>query len=284
MAQLNTANWVGNDGHYINEEAGSGWFPGEKVRLFPNDSRFRFEFPIHERIEPSLIKAGVEIRKCDIPVHHYGNFADKEKANFKADLYYQLGKRKLAEHGEQNFMAFYELALLGAEAGRHEEALEHLKSVITLRPDFPKAHQSMGNAYYNLGRYGEALSSYKKALQLDPASRDAFLMCATCEILTGNAEGSVSLLEDFLGNDPSHPRALLLLAEAYFCIGKKDKGVLFRQKLGDMHFNMEDTLTQFARLLASAGRHDYAISLLQAAFEANNMPSEARTLLDDLLS
>jgi glycosyltransferase involved in cell wall biosynthesis len=280
VAQLNTANWVGNDGQYINEEAGTGWFPGEKVRLFPNDDRFRFEFPLHERIEPSLIKAGIEIRESNIPIHHYGNFVKKEKAASKSELYYQLGKRKLAEYGEQNVMAFYELALLGAEAGKYEETLGYLNRVIALKPDFSRAHQSMGNAYYNLGRYGDALSSYKRAIQLDPSSRDAALMCATCEIFTGNAETSVSLLEEFLRNNPSYPQAMLLLAEAYFCMGVKEKGIECTQKLRDVHFNIEDMFVQFARLLVSAGRCDYAIALLKSAFEPSDMTSEIRDLLD----
>ena len=83
VAEMNTAGWVGNDGSYPAEEAGTGWFPGEKVRLFPNDSRIRFEYPIHERVEPSLIKAGIEIRNCDIPIHHYGNFVTSEKGAFQ---------------------------------------------------------------------------------------------------------------------------------------------------------------------------------------------------------
>ncbi len=178
----------------------------------------------------------------------------KEKAKSKTELYYQLGKKKISEQEEENFMAFYELALLGAERGRHEESLEHLKKVIALKPDFSKAHLSMGNAYYNLGKYGDALASYNNALQFEPASRDAILMSATCEVLTGNAERAIAVLETDLSNDSTHLQALLVLAEAYFCVGMKEKGLEFTKKLKNMHFNIEETFVQFARMLVSAGK------------------------------
>jgi tetratricopeptide (TPR) repeat protein len=282
VQQLNTVGWVGNYGQYKDEEAGTGWFPGEKVRMFPNDSRFRFEFPLHERIEPSLIKAGIEIRKCDIPVHHYGNFVNKSKTDFRAAQNYELGKRKIAERGEQNFMAYYELAIQGAELGKHEETVAYLKKAIALKPDFSKAYQSMGNAHYNLRKYGEALAYYRKAFELKPEPRDArdtVLMYATCEMLTGNADKTLSLLETFIGNDISFPQAVLLLAEANYCLGKKEKGSGLAQKLKDMKLDAPQSFMQFSRLLASAGKFRYAVSLLEGSIKTGFSTDEMPALL-----
>jgi glycosyltransferase involved in cell wall biosynthesis len=279
VTDLNTTGWTANDGQYKDEEAGTGWFPGEKVRMFPNDSRVRFDFPLHERIEPSLIKAGIKIEKCDIPVHHYGNFLEKEKADSKADLYYELGKKKIEEKGKSNFMAYYELALQGAELGKYDETLEFLKKAIALKPDFGRLYQSMGNAYYNLGRYGEALSSYRKAFELDHNSRDSLLMYATCEILAGDTKKSVSLLEGFSGIDASFPQATLLLAEAYFCLGENEKGLKYVRQLRDVLSDAGRHLIDFARILIRAGRLDYASSLLQSAIETGNAADETAALL-----
>jgi tetratricopeptide (TPR) repeat protein len=282
---MNTAGWTANDGSYINEETGTGWFPGEKVRLFPNDRRLHFEYAIHERIEPSLIEAGIEIKPCDIPVHHYGNFAGREKSVSKSEQYYQLGKRKLADAGEQNFMTCLEIAILGAELGKYEEALEYLNKVVELKPDFSRAWQSMGNAYYNLGKYKEALSSYKKALELGPEPRDirhGLLMAATCELLTGNAAAAIAVAEDLLKNDGSYPQAMLLLAEAYFCTGAGDKAIGFIRKIEEMHFDVGGALVKFARMLASAGSLQYAVSLLEGVAGNDIAADEAKALLEEL--
>jgi tetratricopeptide (TPR) repeat protein len=279
VEQMNTIGWTANDGYYKNEETGTGWFPGEKVRLFPNDGRIRFDFTLHERIEPSLIKAGMEIRKCDVPVHHYGNFVKKDKIASKAKLYYELGKRKIAEEGEKNFMAYYELAIQGAELGKHEETLEYLKKVTALRPDFPKAYQSIGNTYYNLGEYDKALPFYKKALELDPAAKDTVLMYATCEIFAGNAEKAISLIEEFLGGDLASPHTLVLLAEAYFCAGRKEQGMEYVKKLRKLKLDAGSIFNNFAKLLISTSRRDYALSILDAAVEAGVATDETEELI-----
>jgi glycosyltransferase involved in cell wall biosynthesis len=267
VTELNAIGWVGNDGSYPAEEAGTGWFPGRKVRLFPNDSRIRFTYTLHERVEPSLIQAGIEIRTCDVPVHHYGNFVTPGKARSKAEGYYQLGQKKIAESGQHNCMAFYELGLQGAELGKHEEAIQYLKKAIELKPDFAKARQSLGNIYYNLARYDEALLCYQEAFRLDPGERDTVLMYATCEIFAGNAEKSISLIEEFLSDDLASPHTLLLLAEAYLCAGRTKKGTEYVKKLGELKLDSRRLFNNFAKLLLSTGRRDYALSLLDAAGE-----------------
>jgi tetratricopeptide (TPR) repeat protein len=42
MNRVNAVGWSPNDGKYKDEEAGYGWFPSEKVRLFPNHADIRF--------------------------------------------------------------------------------------------------------------------------------------------------------------------------------------------------------------------------------------------------
>jgi len=65
------AGWTYNDGQYAGED-GTGCRPSSKVRLFSNDNRIRFQNPVHETVEPSLVSQGIKTRKCDIRIHHYG--------------------------------------------------------------------------------------------------------------------------------------------------------------------------------------------------------------------
>jgi tetratricopeptide (TPR) repeat protein len=205
----------------------------------------------------------------------------KEKGYSKAELYYELGKKKIEEQGGKNFMAFYELAIQGMELGKHEEALEYLERVIAIKPDFAKADQCIGNVYYNLRRYHEALPFYKKALELDPVARDTILMYATTEVLTGSAEKAVSILEKFLKTDPSYPQALLVVAEAYFCLGMKESGLRYTGKLQDIKWDSWNLLKSFAKILVSAGKFDYAASLLEIIIETGNATDEVRGLLEE---
>ncbi|MBM4145212.1 MAG: glycosyltransferase [Nitrospira sp.] len=278
--EANTKGWIGNDGKYFLEEAGTGWYPGEKVRLFPNNSSIRFEYPVHERIEPSLMKAGIGIRKSSIPIHHYGKL-NREKADSKAESYYLLAKQKLAESGKDDALVLYELAIQGAELGKYEETVEYLEKVIAIKPDFAKAYNSMGNAYFNLGRYNDAIIPYRKTLELNFYSRDTVLMLATCLVYTGNAETSITMLEELLKNDSEYPQAILLIAEAYYCAGIKDKGLEIVKKLREMGINCEDYFTKLSKIFISQQRINYAISLLEAVGESENATDEAEMLLKE---
>ena len=93
---MNPIGWVPNDGSYAQEEAGSGWCPSEKVRFFPNDPRFRFEYPVHEVVGPTLQRAGLAIKKCSISIHHYGKL-NTQKNSLKNEAYFDIGLKKLDE-------------------------------------------------------------------------------------------------------------------------------------------------------------------------------------------
>ena len=49
--------WTANDRKYGKDEAGTGWFPSLKVRLFINDNRIRFQNPVHEFVRVKCAKS-----------------------------------------------------------------------------------------------------------------------------------------------------------------------------------------------------------------------------------
>ena len=133
---LNLAEWTANDGTY-EEEAGSGWIPSDKVRLFPRDRRIHFENPVHEFVEPSMERNGIPIKKCSIPVHHYGKLNEKKEKR-KWEDYYLLGKKKLEKSGG-DIRSIRELAVQANVLKRYEEAAELWHQVIRLQPEFAGA-------------------------------------------------------------------------------------------------------------------------------------------------
>jgi glycosyltransferase involved in cell wall biosynthesis len=265
----NVAGWVANDGRYLEEEAGTGWFPGEKVRLFPNDKNLRFENPVHERIEPSLERFGIGIRQCPIPVHHYG-MLDEEAIRAKHEYYYHLGKKRLAEKGRNDFRAVYDFAVQASGIGEYDEALEYFEQAIAMNPGFAKAHESLGNTYFNLKQYDNAITSYRKSLELEPSSRDAVVMCAQCEIITGQADRTIQRLEAFLKTDPAYGKTVFLLAAAYFAHGEWEKGIDYCRELRDSQTGLIGYLRDFAQLLFSQQRNLEAQRLLNAVEELKN--------------
>ncbi|MBL0716887.1 MAG: glycosyltransferase, partial [Desulfosarcina sp.] len=95
----NIIGWMFNSGEYPDEESGAGWLPTTKARLFHNNSRIRFDYPVHEMLDPSLLREKARVQKCDIPVHHYGKLDEKNCAE-KGEKYYLMGVSKLEEMGD----------------------------------------------------------------------------------------------------------------------------------------------------------------------------------------
>ncbi|MEW6054238.1 MAG: glycosyltransferase [Nitrospirota bacterium] len=278
VVPVNTSGWIKNDGAYASEEAGTGWFHGEKVRLFPNDPRIRFEDPVHERIEPSLTTLGISVQRSEIPVHHYG-LLDEEKMAAKHEYYFMLGKERLVQKGGDDAKALFDLAVQASGIGKYPEALEYLEKAVSKKPDFSNALESMGNVNYNLGRYAEAISAYNRAMQISPVSRDTVVHYATCEVFTGAVENAIARLEALLQKEPGYPKAMTALAMVLICTGQKEKGFAYINALREMNFSPATYFSFFARQFIDTHLYKYAASLLEAAIETGNFTADTQKLL-----
>jgi len=263
--RVNALGWTPNDGQYVDEEAGYGWFPSEKVRLFPNQDNLRFEFPVHEMVEPALSRLGIDILSCQIPVHHYGKL-DEQNSAAKGQQYYRIGIQKLAEM-EHSVAAIRELAIQAANLEKYEEAVSLWQKVIGLRPDMADAFVNLGTAYWNLGKYHEAVESAKKAMKLAPNMKEAHFNLALSLLHHGQAGAAISVLENLLDKFPAYLSARFLMAAVHCCTGQPQKGAqafntLKPSKLGP---GLAISCHTLAQGLLSAGQVKYAQAILNAA-------------------
>jgi len=95
VEEPNLFGWTPNKYEYA-EEAGLGWIPSVKVRLFTNRGNIYFSYPVHETLEDSIIKKNIPIKSCNIIVHHYGKLFGEAKK--KGEEYYLLGRIKLEQN------------------------------------------------------------------------------------------------------------------------------------------------------------------------------------------
>jgi FkbM family methyltransferase len=257
--------WSPNDDRYSRESAGCGWVPSAKVRLFPRDESIRFENPVHEIVEPSILKKGLTVKSCDVPVHHYGRL-DQEKLLTKHEHYYALGKKKLEAKGNDP-KALRELAIQAAELQRYEEALALWKRVIELTPQESLAYYNMGSIYLVLGKYGEALSVSKRAVELAPGRKEAVTNYATSELLAGEVSNAETVLRALEKVRPNFPIALALLAAISFIRGDNMGAQRYFDKLGVMNFNVLPFVLDTAKRLVASDRTDSALKFLDGAMK-----------------
>ena len=242
----NLVGWVPNTDDYCAEQAGTGWVPSEKIRLFPNQSGIRYEYPVHEMVEPSIKREGIEIRKCSIPIHHYGPL-QKDQNDLKMQSYYRLGRIKAESSGNQ-VVALYELAIQAGSLGKMQEAIYLWREFIALKPDVPEAYVHLGTAYFQSQDYPAALKAAIKALELAPGMKEARYNYCLCGFILGNIAKTKSGLEDLKKSFPQFLPARLVLAAADICSGDIEKGLdeIKQLKRTSLSANLAPTLKDLA--------------------------------------
>lgn len=275
---VNIAGWTANDGRYIEEQAGSGWHPSPKVRLFPNRDRIRFENPIHELVEPSLKRIGIPVRECGIPVHHYG-YLDKEKTDSKREAYYRLGEKKLLQNTD-DAKALYEHAIQAMELGKYEDAVGLWNKLLAVERNFPTAYMSIGTAYLELGRFEDAVAAARKAVKMNPDYREAAYTYALGLLCMEDAPGAITVLETLLKKYPEYPPAMDLLYAAYCCARREEQGQECLRKLQNVTVGRVGMYPIVLKLIA-AGRLAYAIACIETARANNAASPEMLALMEE---
>jgi glycosyltransferase involved in cell wall biosynthesis len=251
--------WIENRFDYP-EEKGTGWYPSTKVRLFPNLPSIRFENIVHETVEKSLVHQKIKILPIDAPIHHFGDL-NRTLRKKKKEIYYRLGKRKLAAQKDE-LKSLVEMAIEAGEVKDYQNAIEIWKTVLGRAPNFAKGFFNLGYAYIQLGKYKQAMRVSQKAIELDPGLKEAFLNLSLCQMRTGNVRKAIRGLDEFLKQHPNHPMALGNLGVAYKLIGKARSGEKCFQQIAKMGYNTREFLWQHVRDLEAAGQKKLAAALM----------------------
>jgi tetratricopeptide (TPR) repeat protein len=277
--------WVANEGRYAGEEAGKGWVPSPKVRLFVNDRRIQFVNPVHELVEPTLAKLGIKVKACDVPVHHYGRL-DQDKLVAKGKEYYRLGIAKI-EQTKGDYNALKELAIQASEIGEYEAAVNVWQKVIEIQSKDAVAHMNMGFAFLMMRKYDRAIEFSKIAMELDPELREAALNYSAAEMIAGDIRTAISTLEDLLEKNADYPPAMGRLAAAYMVTGRKEEGFRYLDKLKSKGFDCASALEEQSRSFIAEGKIEPAAVLLKSAIEKgiangsiNDLFAECRSKID----
>uniref|UniRef100_C6E7I0 Glycosyl transferase family 2 n=1 Tax=Geobacter sp. (strain M21) TaxID=443144 RepID=C6E7I0_GEOSM len=261
--EVTRRNWSANAGEYPAEEEGRGWTPSDKVRLFPNDPGIRFEGAVHELVEPSLLRLGLPIHACDVPVHHYGKL-DAERCAQKQEAYYLLGLKKLEEDGG-SVEALTELARQATELNRGEEAQRLWHRLLQVHPENAEAYFNLGYLQLCAGEYPKARESALKGAQLAPGMKEAAFNLAKCELFLGNTEKARESCREMLEKWPDYPPALSLSCVCLLLQGEKAQAQHLLQRLAAMRFDCADFLEEYAAGLKKGEHADLALPLIELA-------------------
>ncbi len=264
----NQINWTANEGHFGALEAGTGWTPSAKVRIFPKLPAVRYEFPVHEIVEHSLERAGIAIKPCDLQIHHYGKL-DRRKNRQKDEIYYDIGRRKLAQTGDIP-IALKELAVQATSLQKHSEAVELWERYLAVKQDDPQAYINLGISFCMLGDFTAVRQAAEKALRLKPGLKEGHYNHALAQLHLGRPREALERLEKLCRRMPEYLPARFLLAAAHCAVGDGDAAQSILKELSRTAIGpgLSIRCSELARGLMNSGRVEFARALVDAAIES----------------
>jgi len=123
-------------------------------------------------------------------------------------------------HLGERAQTHYQIGTAHASKGRHEEALSEYRRAIDMSsahsPTRAKAENGMGLSLEKLGRGGEALEAYRMAAETDPGLAPAANNVGSYLLRHGDLAGARSWLEEAVRRDPWLPEAQFNLASVLY--------------------------------------------------------------------
>lgn len=192
------------------------------------------------------------------------------------------------------WMAHYNLGILLSEQGQADEAIDHYRQAVALRPDYAEAHYNLGRllveqghvndaiAHYEkaavinpadaetqnnlgvtlfgIGRADEAIAHYRKALQIWPDYGEASCNLAAALIAKGDFDGAIAQYTACLRAIPDQEEARYNLASALLRKGRTDEAIIQYQKVLQMHPESADAHANLGSAWLAKGRVRDAMS------------------------
>jgi Flp pilus assembly protein TadD len=112
-----------------------------------------------------------------------------------------------------------------AEAGRLEEAIDHHRRALEIRPSYGPAQNNLGIALQRLGRFEEAITHLQWAVEIDPGSSAARTNLGAALRAVGRANDAVVQYRQALAIDPESARTHFNLANALLDLGQREQAV-----------------------------------------------------------
>jgi class 3 adenylate cyclase/TolB-like protein/Tfp pilus assembly protein PilF len=181
------------------------------------------------------------------------------KAREAAERALALDDRLAEAHASLGFVRFlYERDWKAAE--------KELRRAIALNPGYPTGHQFYADYLKAMGRFDDALSEMRLALELDPVSMAVNTGMGHVLYLARQFDAAIDQYRRALAIDPSFGPAHLWFGRPYLQKGMYDEAI-----------------AEIQSAVTSSGGSTISLAVLAHAYASAGRPGEARKILEDLL-
>ena len=167
------------------------------------------------------------------------------------------------------WMAHYNLGIALRARGENEQAIDHYRKAVALRPEYAEAHYNLGHLLVEKHEFVEAIVHYEKALAVNPDDAEAHNNLGATLSRIGRTDEAMLQYRKALSIRPDYPDASSNLAHDLFREGRIDEAIncyeralqlrpndpALRTDLGNafaLSGHPQDAIAQYRRVLVSA--------------------------------
>jgi protein O-mannosyl-transferase len=150
--------------------------------------------------------------------------------------------------------AHYNLGRLLAEQGRLDDAIGHYERAAAINPADAEAQNNLGVTLFGIGRADDAIAHYRKALEIRPDYAEASCNLGNALIARSDFDGAIARYTTCLAAMPDQEEARYNLASALLRRGRTDEAIIQYQKVLQMHPESADAHANLGIAWLAKGR------------------------------
>jgi len=124
-----------------------------------------------------------------------------------------------------NPLACYNLGTAYYDLGRYRQAIQAYKQAIKTKHDYLDASYNLGNAYLRLGRYAEAINAFEQAVAINPDFAYAHSNLGAAYGKLGRYHEALQALKQAIAIDPNQLDACYNLGNVYASLGRHQQAI-----------------------------------------------------------
>jgi len=180
-------------------------------------------------------------------------------------------------------MAHNNLGMALLQKGQVDEAISHFRRALEINPNYTNAHNNLGNILSKRGQLDEAIAHYQRALEIAPNYANAHSNLGNALVRKGNLDEAIAHYQKALEIDPNDAEAHNNLGNVLLRKGQFDEAIVHYQKALEINPDIIQTHNNLGNALLRKGRMDEAIAQFQKTLEINPNFAEAHNSLGNAL-
>jgi len=158
---------------------------------------------------------------------------------------------------------------------RYQDAMESCRQAINIMPDYAEAHYNLGNAYSKLGRYQDAAQAYKQAIKIKPGYTEAYNNLGNAYVGLGRFQEAAEAFKQAINVKTDYADAHNNLGNACLSLGRWQDAIENYKQAIRIKPNWAEAHYNLGAAYGKIGRYQDALEIYKQAVRIDPALAEA---------